>query len=169
MKSTGVAKSILAAILVYSIGKQLIENETWWFIQTVNLVFHEAGHVMFMLAGRFLATLGGSVLEIVIPLIIMMSFAASGRYFSAAFGAWWLATACLSVSIYAADAQERNIQLITNDISSHDWHNILTMVGLLKYDDLFGYLFYLMAVGASILIVVLTLQDKDVKVLFNRH
>ena len=39
-----------------------------------NLVFHEAGHVIFSPLGRFMTVLGGSLFQILVPLLCMVAF-----------------------------------------------------------------------------------------------
>ncbi len=48
------------------------------FMHRVNLVFHEAGHVIFMPFGRFLSILGGTLGQWLIPFIVLCSFVLSG-------------------------------------------------------------------------------------------
>lgn len=141
---------------------QIFSNQSWWFIQNVNLVFHEAGHVIFMFFGQFLHTLGGSLLEILVPSLVTLHFYRSKQFFSAACTSWWMATAFLSVSVYASDAQARLLPLITNDVSTHDWYNLLQRAGLLRYDDVFGYIFILCALASVFLIGYFLIKDKDV-------
>lgn len=152
--------------LVISALIQLFNRQTWWFIQNVNLIFHEAGHVVFYFFGEFLSILGGSLLEMLVPLLVVVHFVRTQQNFSAAVACWWLATALLSVSIYASDAQERQLPLITNDVSTHDWFNLLSILDLLKYDDLIGYVFFcgsLVAVGG---IVFFMSKDKVIASIF---
>ena len=37
------------------------------FIHGIDLIFHEAGHVIFGFFGQFLAVLGGSLMQVLIP------------------------------------------------------------------------------------------------------
>ena len=150
-------KIVIGLFLTFNALSQISAHKTWWFIQNVNLIFHEAGHVLFMPFGNFMTTLGGSLLEILIPFSITAYFYFTRQYFSASCTSWWLATAFLSVSIYASDAQERFLPLITRDIFTHDWFNILSELGLLKYDDLFGYFFWCGSI-LSVGILIFTLS-----------
>lgn len=100
-------KLLLGILIGISEVVQLMQVKTWWFIQNVNLIFHEAGHIILGLFGDFLGLIGGSLLEILIPIIVTIHFLRQRHFFSTAFGCWWLSTAFLSVSIYAADAQTR--------------------------------------------------------------
>lgn len=161
-------KILTGLILTWNAFSQIFNQKTWWFIQNVNLIFHEAGHVVFMFFGNFLNILGGSLLEILIPFSIVLYFASRKEYFSASFSSWWLATALLSVSIYAQDASERDLPLITNDINTHDWYNLLSQMNLLKYDDLFGYIFWCGSLVSAGFIIFFLTKDQDVKSIFKR-
>lgn len=162
-------KLITVALLLTSGLVQLSSNETWWFIQNVNLIFHEAGHIIFGLLGNFIGLIGGTLMEILIPITVTLYFAGTRQFFSAAFGCWWLSTALLSISIYAADAQERTLPLLGGNHVLHDWYNILTRLHLLQYDDLFGYAFWLAALASLALLVYFTTKDKSVQELLHRH
>lgn len=166
MKTVGVLKVIIGFFLSISAIKQVFEHETWWFIQNVNLIFHEAGHVIFMFFGETLNIFGGSLLEILIPILVTIHFYQSGQFFSASCTSWWMATAFLSVAIYAGDAQERLLPLITRDVSTHDWYNLLLKYNLLKYDDWFGYLFTLCALASVFLLGYFLSKDKQVQDLY---
>lgn len=49
--------------------------ETRDFIMSrVNLIFHEAGHVIFSPLGEFMAVLGGSIGQLMIPLLVLLAF-----------------------------------------------------------------------------------------------
>lgn len=156
-------KIIIASILAVNALSQIFNHKTWWFIQNVNLIFHEAGHIIFIPFGHLPTMMGGSILEISIPLIVTLHFIYTKQFFSAACTCWWLSTAFLSVSIYISDAQERILPLITNDIDSHDWFNILNELNILKYDNLIGYVFWCLSVIAVIFILILLFKDKDIQ------
>ncbi|MFT5036966.1 MAG: hypothetical protein ACI9VM_000538 [Candidatus Azotimanducaceae bacterium] len=49
-------------------------NDAWIFIQHANLIFHEAGHVLFIFFGYFLSIAGGTIFEIGIPLLVTGHF-----------------------------------------------------------------------------------------------
>jgi hypothetical protein len=149
----------------------LRSGEPWWFMQNVNLVFHEAGHLFFMFGGELLYLLGGTIFEIAIPVICILAFARQRAHLSAAFASWWLVTALISVSRYVSDAQERSIQLITNDPTTHDWWQILSQLDLLSYDDTLGGIVWVAALLCSVLILFFISRDRDVlnSHLFHRH
>lgn len=128
--------------------------EHWSFISGVNLIFHEAGHVLFFFFGHFLYVLGGSFVELLIPTMVAGYFMLRGEWYSCAFGLWWLSTAFLSVGIYAADARERALPLITGDSTSHDWWYLLDTLNMLRYDTVVGGFFISLSVLSLVLAVV---------------
>ena len=74
MHFTAYIKITIGALLACNALSQLFTHTTWWFIQNVNLIFHEAGHMFLMFFGDTLHTLGGSIFEIGVPLTIMLYF-----------------------------------------------------------------------------------------------
>lgn len=169
MKSSAIIKLLLGTLLSISALIQLFSHHSWWFIQNVNLIFHEAGHVIFGLFDDFIGLIGGTLLEILIPLTVTAHFFFTRQYFSASFGAWWLSTAFLSVSVYASDAQERFLPLLGGDAVMHDWFNILLKLNLLQYDDVVGYLFWCCGLLSVGLLLFFLTKDKDIKTLLHRH
>lgn len=165
----GYAKLLIFGALLLQVVVSYYHQEAWWFIQNVNLIFHEAGHIIFFWTGDLFSALGGSFLEILVPLVISLHFYFRQDFFGASFALWWLSTALLSVSIYVSDSQERILPLITNDVSTHDWFTILNQMHLLKYDNEIGSAFLFFGILSIISSVNLFIKDKDVVRLFHRH
>ena len=113
----------------------------WFFINDVNLIFHEAGHVIFFIFGNFISVLGGTIVEILIPTIVTLHFFLKRQLYSAGFGLWWLSTAFWSVSVYAADARVQQLPLITGNPESHDWTYLLRELGILEHGQIVGDIF----------------------------
>lgn len=169
MKWVAVVKLLIGVSLAVNALSQIFKQETWWFIQNINLVFHEAGHVLFIFFGNFLYTLGGSLLEIIVPCLVTLHFARSRQFFSAAVTSWWMATAFLSVSIYASDAKSRLLPLITGDTATHDWYNLLHDLNLLEFADVFGYIFTIFALASVALIWHLLSKDPQIIIFQNDY
>lgn len=159
----GAAKVICYALLFTSGLSQLLQFETWWFAQNVNLIFHEAGHVLFYVFGEFMFVLGGTIMELLVPSIITLMFIAQKDWFAASCTSWWCMTAWLSVSIYASDAQSRLIPLISGDRLDHDWFWLLREVNLLHADYVIGWVFWGVALFMLVAGAALLTQDKHVK------
>jgi len=127
---------------------------TFRFLDRVDLVFHEAGHVIFGFFGEFIGILGGSLIQVLIPAGIVVYFAVHQQKYSAAVTLFWVAQSLFNVSVYAKDARARVLPLLGDDISAHDWHNVLGRLHLLNWDQVIGNLVYtmgLLALAASVL------------------
>lgn len=128
-------KSLFAALLLLQSVALYRDPLSYSLIQTINLIFHEAGHMFLMFFGHTIHALGGALFEAGIPLLIALYFIAKQQYYSAAFGFWWLSTALLSISVYAGDALVQELPLLGGEAVSHDWFTILGNLGLFRYTD----------------------------------
>lgn len=106
----------------------------WRFLDHVNLVMHEAGHVLFMPFGTTWHLLGGSLFQVIVPLVFAASFLRRGLMSSALFPLFWAAESLWNASVYVGDASARLLPLITNDIDTHDWWQLLSAAGRLEWD-----------------------------------
>ena len=110
-------------------------------INNVNLVFHEAGHTIFGFFGKFMRIFGGTLLQCVIPLIVMTQFLRQQDNFEASIGLWWFGENFIDIAPYIYDAWDRKLILLGGmtgrEMSGHDWYNLLTMMNHLdKYAEI---------------------------------
>ena len=75
------------------------------FLHLPDLVFHEAGHIIFLPFGRFMTVLGGSLLQVLIPVIAVVAFVRQEEPFGAAICAWWAGQNLVDLAPYIADAR----------------------------------------------------------------
>jgi len=123
-----------------------------------NLVFHEAGHVLFMPFGRFLTVLGGSLFQFALPLALAIAFVKQRNPFGAVVSIWWAGENLLDVAPYIADARALQLVLLGGrtgaEVEGHDWEYLLTTLGWMRFDRTIGLaahrLGLLMMVGALI-------------------
>jgi len=112
------------------------------FLHLPNLIFHEAGHVILGLLGRFMAVLGGSLLQLAVPLILAGAFLRKGNPFGAAVCAWWAGENLLDLAPYIADARRLEMVLLGGrtgaEVEGHDWEYLLTEMGWLHLDQTLG-------------------------------
>jgi hypothetical protein len=101
-------------------------------IDSVNLIFHEAGHTLLLLAPETLTVLGGSLFQILVPLVFVLYFAFRKEYFSSALLIFWLGYSIVNVSVYAGDAFVRQLPLLGGDAVIHDWACLSAHLGLGK-------------------------------------
>lgn len=119
-----------------------------FLINNFLLIVHEAGHTFFSFLGsRTITILGGSLNEILLPLLIVI-FTIFNRYIKGTqFSLYLLGTAWFSVAFYAADGGQRQLPLIGNlGKESHDWYNLLHHFDLLESDALIAFTFAMMGI-----------------------
>ena len=128
------------------------------FIHGIDLVFHEAGHVIFGFFGEFLAVLGGSLMQVLIPVIATAAFVRTRQWASGAVTLFWTGQALTDVAIYAADGRARALPLLAEGLI-HDWHYLLGRLGLLQSAESIGRAIF--ALGALTMIASLVLLGLD--------
>lgn len=129
------------------------------FMHNVDLIFHEAGHLIFAPLGRFMSILGGSLMQVLMPLICMGTLLIKHQNsFGGAVALWWVGQSLLDLAPYIYDARPRVLMLLgggngrelqTMDGGTpHDWYNILSELGWLAKDQALAYGTW--AVGAAL-------------------
>ena len=161
MKRTLILKIVFFLLLLFSSFKLYTDSPHWTFMSAVNLIFHEAGHAIFFVFGNFMHVLGGTLGELLVPLAIAFHFLSTGNRYALGFSLWWLSTALFNVSVYAADAYDRVLPLITNDPATHDWWYLLNKMNIIEHDDLVGNIFYVLSLCT--LIYACAVFYKDIK------
>ncbi|OGW29588.1 MAG: hypothetical protein A2X59_11515 [Nitrospirae bacterium GWC2_42_7] len=110
------------------------------FMHLINLPFHEAGHIVFRILGQFVMSLGGSLMQLLVPLICLLTFLLKTKdTFAASVSLWWLAESFMDLAPYIDDARRLELLLIGGvtgkDVDDfHDWEYILNKSSLLAFD-----------------------------------
>ena len=110
------------------------------FMHNINLPFHEAGHIFFSPLGHFMHVLGGSLGQLLMPLICLGAFLYPNRNpFAASAALWWFAQSLMDLAPYIGDARAGELPLLGGVTGSevedyHDWEVLLKMRGWLLYD-----------------------------------
>jgi hypothetical protein len=131
-----------------------LDPTVYRFLDMVDLVFHEAGHVLFGFFGEFIGLLGGSLMQVLIPAVVTGHFLWHGRRWSGMVTLAWVGQSLFNVSVYVKDARARELPLLGDDPSAHDWFNILGRLGLLRWDQSIGNVVYLAGLFALATAVV---------------
>lgn len=107
-----------------------------------NLVFHEAGHVLFGFFGRFMTVLGGSLFQFALPLALAGVFLKQHDQFGAVVCTWWAGQNLLDLAPYIADARALQLVLLGGktgaEVEGHDWEYLLGQTGWLRFDRTLG-------------------------------
>jgi len=155
-------KKWIPSLIIFPIALYWTLNRgEYGLIDNVNLVIHEAGHLFFKFFGKFIYTLGGTMMQIILPSLIVWTFLKNNYRTGVQFSLSWLGQNFINISVYAADAQARKLPLLGGKKVYHDWHYMLTELGILEYDYLVGYFFYSVAIIIFIIVILLPLIMKD--------
>jgi len=130
-------------------------------LDNIDLVIHEAGHVFFSLFGKFIYTLGGTLMQIILPSIIASFFLRNNYRTGVQFGLLWLGQNFINISVYAADARAQKLPLLGGKKVYHDWHYLLGEIGILEYDHIVGYIFLSIAIIIFAVAVLMPLLTHD--------
>ena len=139
---------LVGALLVAAyFGWCAFDPHRWHFIDGVDLIIHEAGHVIFMPFGEFVSIAGGSLFQLIVPAAFVAYFFQRGQFYSAAIVLFWLGQSMLNVAVYAGDAQALQLPLIGGEDSIHDWNYMLDRLGMLQSTRAIGLVIRLCGTG----------------------
>lgn len=137
----------LPSIIMLPVIIWLVLNRgTYTWIDNADLVIHEAGHIFFSFWGKFIYTLGGTLMQIILPTLITWYFWRNNYQTGAQVGLLWLGQNLVNVSVYAADARAKSLPLLGGNKVYHDWEYILGTLNILQFDIEVGYLFFILAI-----------------------
>lgn len=134
-------------ILIYSFKFFFNPMETNYamdsFWHLVNLPFHEAGHLIFRPLGKFMTSLGGSLTQLLMPIVCFAVFLLKTRdTFASSFALWWFGENFVDLAPYINDARSLTLPLLggntgrTSPYGFHDWEFILKESGMAKHDHI---------------------------------
>ena len=133
------------------------DDLTGSFMHLINLPFHEAGHLLFSPFGRFMQVLGGTLGQLLIPLICTGALLLQNRdAFGASIGLWWVGQNFVDMAPYINDARALDLVLLGGvtgkDVEDyHDWENILGTLGWLHHDHRIALTSYNLGRGLMLL------------------
>jgi hypothetical protein len=131
----------------------------------INLYIHEAGHFFFGLFPRFLYVLGGSLVQVLLPLALaIVTFRQTPQH--VAYPLFWVGESMVNVSPYIRDADQLKLRLIAKGLT-HDWayllHGNLEMAGPLADTVLYtGIAVCAIAIAAGIYYAIRVYREDEV-------
>ncbi len=131
--------SFYAVFLLYV----LLTSQNFLFIDFVNLVIHEGGHLFFSWGGETLTLYGGTLLQWLVPFLLATYFYGKRQTTGFAFSLFFFFENWRYTSFYMADARAQALPLVgvgdTGDPSEmHDFFRIFTRWGVLDHDVQIG-------------------------------
>ncbi len=139
---------LLPIIIYYTTNKG-----QFTFIDYINLLIHEGGHGVFKIFGKFIYTLGGTLMQIIIPSMFIIYYLVKRNKLGTQIFLVWLGENLMNISVYAADARAQKLPLLGGNKVYHDWTWLLSQTGLLEQDQLVGNIFY----GTGIIMFLISL------------
>jgi len=162
--------AILASVYILWIAYDPMQGS---FLDNVDLPIHETGHLLFRPFGEFMMVAGGSLFQVIFPLVFVGYFIWQRSWYSAAIVMLWVGQSILNVWVYASDAVVMRLVLTSgftgSEGSFHDWNYMLTETGLLDSTYVVAKILRfsgtLIIIGASVAAVFLAFREpeKDVQ------
>ncbi len=132
-RSAGIAwLCTYALFLIYAFA----ERPNFLFLDNVNLIIHEGGHFFFSWFGNTIMILGGTLGELLVPLLCAAYFFWQREATGFAFCIFWFFENFLYIGTYMADARTSALPLVGSEDS--DWTILFTQWGLLAQDQKIG-------------------------------
>jgi hypothetical protein len=132
------------------------------FMHSILLPIHEAGHIFLIPLGHFMTILGGSLFQIMFPLIVGCAVLWQNRdAFGAALGLWWCGASLVDLAPYIYDAKDPQLVLLgghTGEDGPHDWIYLLGVFG--KVSQSHGYGFVVHKLGVLVMVLALIWAGK---------
>ena len=109
------------------------------FIDAVNMVTHEAGHPLFGYFGETLHLWGGTILQLLVPAALALTFVRMRELMGTAFCSFMFFENVLGIATYMADARAQDLPRVSAEGGGegpiiHDWNAIFGQFGLLQHD-----------------------------------
>jgi len=112
------------------------------FLHRPLLIFHEAGHVVFAFLGHWMMIAGGTLGQLLMPLVLAGALLLKNRDpFGAAIGMWFLGISLLDIAPYMYDALHPQLMLLsgtTGEEGGHDWIFLFSSLGWMAKSQTIG-------------------------------
>jgi hypothetical protein len=98
---------------------------------------HEGGHLLFRFFGEFVSVAGGTILQLLVPVLLASYFLFHRQAQGVAFCLFFMLEQLLPISTYMADARAQDLPLLTiGDAEGviHDWNYLFGKLGVLDHD-----------------------------------
>ena len=112
------------------------DSSGFLFLDYVNLIIHEGGHLFFSWFGYTITILGGTLGELIVPILCALYFFWQREVTAVAFCSFWFFENFLYIGTYMADARALALPLVGS--GDHDWEILFGQWGVLQYDQRIG-------------------------------
>jgi hypothetical protein len=117
----------------------VVTSQYFLFIDFVNLVIHEGGHLLFSWGGDTLTLYGGTLLQWLVPFLLATYFYSKRQTTGYAFSLFFFFENWRYTSYYMADARAQELPLVSvggggDEEDMHDFYRIFSNWGVLGHD-----------------------------------
>jgi hypothetical protein len=118
---------------------------------------HEGGHLLFRFFGEFVSVAGGTILQLLVPVLLASYFLFHRQTQGVAFCLFFMFEQFLPISTYMADARAQDLPLLTigdaEDVI-HDWNYLFGKIGVLEHDiQIAGFVHFVGWLGMIAIVV----------------
>jgi hypothetical protein len=133
-------RAALLAYLVYAGVRHIIDPLYRSWFAGITLIVHEIGHFIFAGFGRTMTILGGTIMQLLVPLFAAVYLLLRQRdYFGLAVCGGWLSFSLWDMATYVGDARREALPLVGfGDNPGHDWSTLLTQWHVLNHAETFA-------------------------------
>jgi len=119
-----------------------LDHSGFLILDYVNLIIHEGGHFFFSWFGETMHILGGTLGELIVPLLCAAYFFWKRETTAVAFSCFWFFENFPYIGTYMADARSDSLPLVGSDVS--DWLILFGQWGLLLQDQKIGRIMHIL-------------------------
>jgi hypothetical protein len=137
---TPIPRALLAIWLLFYAAFFYQEAHGRGVLLMIDLVFipvHEGGHLLFRWFGEFISVAGGTILQLLVPLLLASYFFYKRQSQGVAFCMFFFFEQFLPIATYMADARAQELPLLTvgdGEYVIHDWNYLFSKLGVLQHD-----------------------------------
>jgi len=129
-------RTALTVVLALYGWRCLRTPDTYRWLDSLDLAIHETGHLVFAFGGETLTLLGGTLMQLLVPLAFVVALWRQGDRHGATVPIWWMGQNCWNISVYVKDARAQELPLVGG--GEHDWAQLLCHAGWLARDQSIG-------------------------------
>ncbi len=125
----------LLIVLAWDGHRHLKDPDAGGLFAGITFGVHELGHLFFAPFGEFMAILGGSLTQLLIPVGAGLLFLHYRDFFGLTGAGAWLASSLIDLARYIGDARTFDLDLVGfGEDAVHDWAWLLGRFDALHYD-----------------------------------
>lgn len=128
----------LVALTVFGVYAVVVMTSRWTepatLLHLTVILFHEAGHVLFAPFGETIRVAGGTIGQLLMPLVCAIALRRRGDGFGTALAAAWMGLSLIDAAVYAYDAADPVLTLIGGGTGADSFHDFIFLFD--RFDQL---------------------------------